>query len=86
MPTTLKQIAGATALTFLRGIVEQKESGGTLPPVLDKIADLAIKGKATGQGLAVEAAKEETKKQFPWILVAVLVLALVIVLYTNSKK
>ena len=81
-----KKVVGDTALNFLSGIVAAKQSGGKLPPVLDKVAGLAIQGKAGAQTLAIEAAKEETKKQFPWIIVAVLVLTVIVMVYVARKK
>lgn len=82
--TPTKDILKNSALNFLTGIVQAKETGQKLPPVLDKVASLAIKGKATGQTLAVEAAKEETRKQFPWIIVIVLVLV-ILLMFFNRK-
>lgn len=85
MNTNTKTAIKDSALAFLSNIVATKEKGGELPPVLDKIAGLTIKGKATAQNMAIEAAKEESKKQFPWVLVIVLSLALIIMLYKANR-
>lgn len=81
-----KRLAGDTALTFLKNIVATKESGGKLPTALDKIAGAAIKGKTSAKTLAIDAAKEETQKQFPWLIVGVLVITLIIVIYVARRK
>jgi hypothetical protein len=77
--STVTGLAGSAALGFISGLVEAKESGQDLPPVFDTIANLAITGKNSAQDIAIATAKEESRKQLPWILFGIVVLILVVV-------
>ncbi len=84
--TPLKSAIKDSALTFLSGIVSAKEEGKPLPPLVDKIAGMVIQGKSAGKDLAIAAAKEESIKQFPWLLVAVLGLTVIIMVFVAIKN
>jgi len=72
-------LLGGAGLKFLNDIITAKENGQQLPKVLDKIADVAIKGKTNVQDIAIETAKEEARKRSAWIVAGLLAVALVVV-------
>ncbi len=74
------KIFGGAGLSFIQSLISAKENGEQLPPLLDKLGNLAIKSKASIKDAAIETAKDEANKKLAWIVAGVLGVALVVVI------
>lgn len=77
---TVGQMAASAALGFLGNLINAKQQGQELPPVLDKVATIAISGQDKAIEIAQKEAKEHAINQMAWIIAGVLAVVLIIVL------
>lgn len=79
--TEVKKIFGTALFGVVTDLVEAKEQGVKLPPLLDKVADIALDAKKSGVDMAKAEAEERAIKIVPWAVAGVLftILAIVII-------
>lgn len=82
--STTSKIFGSAGMSFLQSLMSAKENGEQLPPVLDKIANLAVKSKSQITNAAIDVAKDEANKRMAWIVAGGLGIALLIVLFKRK--
>jgi hypothetical protein len=74
---TAKQILKNSLLSISQDLIRAKENNQSLPPTLDKVANILFKAKNEGLNIAKEDVKQQIKMYLPYGIIAILLLYII---------